>query len=277
MVNAKPSPFICPHCRQPLSVQSGSLRCLQRHSFDIAREGYVNLLLGKRPKFPGDSKAMLLARRRFLRAGHYQELLNTMAAITADLPAVATVLDAGCGEGHYLANLAAGWGDGVTLVGIDLAKDASKLAAKAAPTLHVAVADVNRLLPVADGCVDLLLNVFAPRSSAEFARVVGANGRLLTVIPASDHLASLRQQFGLLSIAADKTTVIEAQMAPSFALTAIHECRFSLPLPNTAVQDLIAMTPSARHLNAADWETIASSGSHTTTAAFELLLFQRQA
>lgn len=97
--------FSCPLCHQPLSREKNSYICPQRHQFDMAKEGYVNLLpvQHKRSRDPGDSAEMIQARRAFLDAGHYQPLRDAIVAqLRERLDEKATaVLDIGCGEGYY--------------------------------------------------------------------------------------------------------------------------------------------------------------------------------
>ncbi len=57
----------CPVCQSSLSYEAGSLRCPAGHSFDVAKQGYVNLL-GKPPK-NADTPDMVAARERFLAGG----------------------------------------------------------------------------------------------------------------------------------------------------------------------------------------------------------------
>jgi 23S rRNA (guanine745-N1)-methyltransferase len=161
--------------------------CPAGHSFDVSREGYVNLLLAgqRRSRTPGDSMEMVAARRQFLATGAYDPLSAAISAAVADHdPAV--VLDVGCGEGHHTRRVRA-----PVLLGIDVSKSAVATAARADPAGWYAVASAADL-PVADGSIDVALDVFGPSMPAEFARVVRPGGWVVAAHPGPDHLSDLR-------------------------------------------------------------------------------------
>lgn len=144
--------FSCPLCHQPLAHVNNSFICPQRHQFDVAKEGYVNLLpvQHKRSRDPGDSAEMMQARRAFLDAGHYQPLRDAIVEqLSARLDASATsILDIGCGEGYY-THAFAGALPTATTYGLDVAKVAIKAAARRYPQVTFCVASSHRL-PFAD-------------------------------------------------------------------------------------------------------------------------------
>lgn len=196
--------FRCPVCAAPLSGGK-TLVCPNRHSFDRARCGYVNLLLSNASKTQhGDDRAMVAARRAFLERGYYRPILRAVLdAATPCCPAGCRVLDAGCGEGWYTAELARALTDGglgFSLLGVDISKEALRAAAGRlrmygvglTGNFDLAVASVFHL-PVADRSCDLVLSLFAPCAPAEFARVLTPNGVLLRVVPAARHLWSLKR------------------------------------------------------------------------------------
>ncbi len=254
------------------------------HSFDVAREGYVNLLRRhkKLPGTVGDAPEMLRARREFLARGFYEPLsdvVNEMVATAvADHPAP-VIVDVGCGEGYYLRRLAQRLaGQPAALFGVDIAKTAVRLAAKGGGGYgRYLVADVNEQLPFADQSVHMLLNLFAPRHPAEFARLVTPGGLLLVVIPAPDHLQSLREQFALMGIQAEKEAHITAQFAGLFAAQPAQTVRFPLQLDTLSLSWLIQMMPGARHLTPPQQEAIAQSPALETVASFVVLRMMRDA
>src|SRR5262249_23546230 len=155
----------------------------------------------------GDSRAMLHARRAFLTAGHYEPIAEAVAGLVAEALSdpynshagrpSGCIVDVGCGEGYYLAGIqrrfdAAG-APVPPLIGLDVAKDAARLAARAHPAMAFEVADATTRLPLRDTCAEVVLSIFAPRNPDEFARVVRAEGRLLVVMPTYDHLSGLRR------------------------------------------------------------------------------------
>ncbi len=144
-------PFSCPLCHAPLSRHERAFICPQRHQFDIAKEGYVNLLpvQHKRSRDPGDNAEMMQARRAFLDAGHYQPLRDTICSLFEEtLPAEATaLLDIGCGEGYYTQAFAGvGRARGAQTVGLDVSKAAIRAAAKRYPQVMFCVASSTACL-----------------------------------------------------------------------------------------------------------------------------------
>lgn len=232
----------------------------------------MNLLAGKPlGALVGDSAEMVAARRAFLDAGHYRTLADCLGQIVAETkPRV--VADFGCGEGYYLSELArrAELSD-AQLYGTDISKPAV-VAARRVVAGRFAVADTNRFIPLPNGSVDLGLCIFAPRNAAEFARVVRPGGQLVVVIPAPQHLASLRERFSLLGIEADKPAKIAAQLS-NFASRGTQAVRVPLRLDEPALRGLIMMTPNARHREL----PLPAGGAEIfeTTAEFEIMRFER--
>jgi 23S rRNA (guanine745-N1)-methyltransferase len=175
----------CPHCSGSLGSISTGLACTNGHSFDRAREGYVNLMPSGRLKgrgVAGDSDEMIRARRAFFDAGHY---LPIAQAVSEAVGSADVVLDAGCGEGFYVAQLRSPerWG-------IDISKPAIKLASRRYPDISFAVGSSFHL-PVEDHSVDAVVSVFAPRPFEEFARVLKPGGFVVVASPGVDHLRGL--------------------------------------------------------------------------------------
>jgi 23S rRNA (guanine745-N1)-methyltransferase len=187
----------CPLCQQPLHAIARQFTCANRHSFDQAKEGYVNLLPVNRKHSadPGDNKAMLDSRRYFLQQGFYAPLASALAhtirTYFPDTTQPLTLLDAGCGEGYYLNQLAHTLGEQVQCCGTDISRAAMRLAAKQYPAMPFAVAS-SFDLPLADASMDVLVRVFAPASEAEIVRVLKPNGLYLWAYPAAQHLFELR-------------------------------------------------------------------------------------
>jgi 23S rRNA (guanine745-N1)-methyltransferase len=251
------APLICPNCGGPLAGDGerrgdfAALRCPAGHSFDVAREGYVNLSGGRSPKHPGDTREQVEARRAFFEAGYYAPLIDALAEIAAGRVAPSgVVLDAGSGEGTYTAALASAV-DGAVVIGLDVSKEAVRLAARTYSDPRFVVADLTGPIPLASGSVGLLTNIFAPRHPAEYARLLAPAGWLLVVIPTPDHLAGLRTRFDLLGIESDKQESVIAQMeAVGLRLAEVVPVAFPLSLDGPALMNLIAMTPSYHHLTA---------------------------
>lgn len=231
----------CPICRQPLQLDQHSWHCANRHSFDCAREGYVNLLPvnRKRSREPGDSAEMLRARRRFLEAGHYRPLVEAIAGLLPHTPG-RQLLDVGCGEGYYTRQLqAAGW-PAEALAGVDISKAGVRMAAKGQPGARFVVAG-SYDLPLAADSVDHLLRVFAPAGDAEMQRVVNPGGSLLDVAPGPGHLWSLKK-----ALYGEPREHAPPKAVEGFAPEVEMRCCFPLRLEGCeAIADFLAMTPFA--------------------------------
>lgn len=241
----------CPVCKQPLQRVENSLVCANRHSFDRAREGYVNLLLANKKKSadPGDNREMLESRRRFLQQGYYAPLAEGIANVVTQYYAEQleqgdslTVLDAGCGEGYYLDQLATVLPYAVQSYGTDISRTAMRMAAKQYSGMQFAVAS-SFDLPVADAAVDVLLRVFAPAADGEIVRVLREGGLYLWAYPGPRHLFELRQ---LVYDDPKLHSVDESKIPQGQGLT-LHDTlniSYALKLPDQAsVAALLAMTP----------------------------------
>ncbi len=270
--------FRCPVCRLGLEKPAGAppapWTCATGHSFDVAREGYVNLLIThqRRQRDPGDSAEMLQHRRRFLDAGHYGPLAEALAALARPGQAV---LDAGCGEGYYTR----AWPDdaeGLEVWAVDIAKPAVRLAAKRAGSRgpHYAVASVYDL-PVADASIDLALSVFAPLHSPEFERVLRPDGRLVTVTPGPDHLDGLKAKlFAEPEQHPERGPFDGADATTRLTLSASQRLRFELELDDPAtVADLLNMTPYAWYVSP-EVRLSVSESSLSTTVDFLVSTYQ---
>jgi 23S rRNA (guanine745-N1)-methyltransferase len=254
-------------CSGALHHEPGLLRCASRHSFDIAREGYVNLLTSadRERGIEGDTRAMLHARRRFLDAGHFAPLLD---ALREHVNGARCVVEVGCGEGYYIGGLAHEHG---RFIGIDIARDAVRMAAQRYRNATFAVANVRRRLYVESHAADVLLSIFAPRNPAEFARIVLPGGSLVIVVPTPAHMANVRAAHDMLDIEQAKEERIEQQFGADFALVQRRVLEYPLELGADALRDFIMMGPTARHHAADDVDEGAA-----TVASFVVLKLQRR-
>lgn len=238
----------CPVCRGGLTGSTNALRCARRHTADVARQGYVNLLPGGAGRAgSADSAEMVGARADFLSAGHYAPLV-TAVADEAATEAPELVVDAGAGTGYYASAVLERLPTAVGVAG-DLSKFAMRRAARAHPRLGAVVCDVWAELPLHDGVAGLVLNVFAPRNGPEFARVLGPGGRLIVVTPAAEHLRELIDPLGLLSVDAAKPERLERSLGPAFRLLWRRDCTYRMTLPAADVERLVLMGPSGYHLD----------------------------
>ncbi len=184
---------VCPVCGKALQQNGRALQCESGHSFDLAREGYVNLLTGSRKSGDaiGDSRGMARARRAFLEQGRFRPLADALAeeikALGKEKP---RVLDICCGEGYYSEQLQRALP--CRLLGFDLSKEMVRLAAKRGLDALFFVANLSAI-PLPDGCVDAALPRFAPFHEASFARVLAPDGALFSVVPGRRHLFELKE------------------------------------------------------------------------------------
>jgi 23S rRNA (guanine745-N1)-methyltransferase len=234
----------CPVCREPLALSEDKRRwaCPAGHSFDVAREGYVNLLLAgrRRSRQPGDSPEMVSARRRFLATGAYNPLSAAVAQVVAAAqPRV--LLDVGCGEGRHTRAVAA-----PTILAVDVARSAVAVAARAHPAGSYAVASAADL-PLPESAVDVVMSVFGPIIAVELARVVRPGGVVVTAHPGAAHLEGLRS---MVYPSARPHEVKQPLRGASewFSQTASIPVTFPVTVTDVAaLRDLFAMTPYRWH------------------------------
>ncbi|GAA2101394.1 methyltransferase domain-containing protein [Microlunatus panaciterrae] len=240
----------CPHCGDALSPTADrrGVHCQQGHSFDLARQGYLNLLRSG-PVKNADTTAMIQARDRFLAGGHYQPIADALRdELESGSAPVTTVLDAGAGTGYYLASVLDGL-PGARGLALDVSVAACRRAARVHRRLGAVVADTWQPLPVRTGGIDAVLTVFAPRNLAEFRRVLGPAGRLLIVTPLPEHLSEVRGPLQLLEIEPGKRERLETGSAGLFSEGVHRELRYPIRPTRSELTDLVAMGPNAFHLS----------------------------
>lgn len=246
----------CPLDAKPLTQLGNSLCCADGHSFDIARQGYANLLpvQNKRSRDPGDSREMVAARQRFLSAGHYQSIADAVAgAVLAALPKVsmASCLDAGCGEGYYLRALHSmvteGGADSIDLVGVDISKWAIQAAAKSELDATWVVAS-NARLPIVSSSIDAVLCMFGFPVLDEFSRILKESGVLILVEAGPNHLIELRDIIYAANKHADGDEKPSLSGFSRYATLSVTD-QISLN-SKSAIADLLTMTPHMYRANA---------------------------
>lgn len=257
-------PLLCPVCREPLELLAAApmgqsqLVCPSGHSYDAARQGYFNLLVGKGTAFESDTADMVQARSDFLEAGHFGPLAAAVAAaVVPCLPEErGAVLDAGTGTGHYLRAVldaaAAQRRRRVAAVGLDISKFALRRAARLNPEAVNLVSDVWQPLPLADKSVDAITVIFAPRNAAEFARVLRPAGRLVVVTPRTGHLAGIAAVTGMLGIEEGKETRLAEAMGSHFDAETSTDVEIPLALTRQEAANLAFMGPAGHHLGRKD-------------------------
>lgn len=259
-------------CRRPLERRERTLVCENRHSFDVARSGYVNLLQpqDRRSKNPGDTPDAVAARRRFLERGHADALVG---AIVRALPLQNgdALLDAGCGEGHHTDAFRRAYG--VRASGVDISVPAIELAAKRYPQCEWIVANADRFLPYADASFDAVASITARLSADEFHRVLKADGALLVAIPGADDLIELREAVQGERVERDRVERTIELFAPKFSLQQHASVRHVAHLDRESIQDVL--TSTYRGLRRSERERMSDIASMEVTLARDLLLLRR--
>ena len=263
--------LLCPVCGAELEKQEHALRCSAGHSFDIARQGYVNLLpvQQKRSLHPGDTREQVASRRRFLDTGLYAPICDALCETAAELGASGPVLDVGCGEGYYAARLARALG--CELVGLDISKEAVRCAAgryKQAVWLCATAAK----LPVADGSVGTLTSLFALTAAEEFRRVLRPDGLYFQVLAAQDHLLGLKSLIYPELTHKDKDSV---PRIPGFDRICSKPIRFAFSVHDEQVMDLLSMTPHVYRISKDGAARLAAAETLTDTASCVLNVYRK--
>ncbi len=262
----KESPFACPVCKSKLFRLPSYVRCLKGHSFDISKQGYINLLLDNtHNKRHGDDKLMVKSRTEFLEKGYYSDLRDALSEIVGT---DRIVLDAGCGEGYYTQKLS----ENNTVCGIDISKDALKAAAKRCPEVSFAVASISDI-PIKDGSQDIVINIFAPDSPDEYERILKPEGRLITVQPMENHLYELKS-------AVYDTPYLNPSVdtkRDGFKLISTKELKYNITLDsNEDIISLFKMTPYYYKTGSADQEKLLKLNSLTTSVEFLIAEYEKE-
>ncbi len=243
--------IICPLCQRPLIKQQRRWYCDNNHSFDIAKQGYTNLLpvQNKKSRSPGDDAEMVASRQRFLDKELYSNVAVALSKLASDYVKEyrlqhASIIDAGCGEGYYTEKIFRALTEQAIssdIVGVDI----SKYAVLAAARQHKAIAwfvAKSQAIPVDHHCADILISLFAPIASEEFQRCLKSNGLLIIASTGKQHLIELRK----IIYPQVKDEAFNPQTALSDTFTASDSIRIYHPIEladNKTIQDLLAMTP----------------------------------
>lgn len=240
----------CPHCQAALALSDGVLRCQEGHAFDVARQGYVNLLVPGTHTGTADTPEMIAARMAWFATGHFRPLVDRVAGVVAALAehAEGCIVDMGAGTGEYLAAALVRL-PGREGLALDVSKHACRRAAQVGERVGAVVCDAWGKLPLADGSAAIIMSIFAPRNPSEFARVLAGGGALVIVTPNAGHLASLVEFLQLVTVEPKKDQRLETQLAPYFSPTGAEQFEYELLLSRGEAAWLAGMGPSARHVS----------------------------
>lgn len=263
----------CPVCQKPLIRGEKNYCCEEKHSFDIARDGYVNLLLGTAGTH-GDNRLMIAARQSFLNAGFYCDLATAYAAMLQKLPLEegAVLLDAGCGEGYYLSVACTALaGKNLRFLGFDISKDALHFASKRNLPTSLFVASAYRV-PVLPGKVSVLSLFFSPFCREEILRMLKPGGFFIMAIPGEKHLFSLKKAI----YDAPYPNKPHPFALDGFTLLSHRHTENNILLSSQEeIQALFAMTPYYYKTSERDRQKLSVLEELKTETSFELLLYRK--
>ncbi|WP_407509295.1 putative RNA methyltransferase [Acinetobacter baumannii] len=264
--------LMCPVCRQRLELVSKTWRCEQGHSYDIAKQGYVNLhvVQHKHSKNPGDTPESVDARRAFLQGGYYQPLQQAVVHLLKDLKAK-MVLDIGCGEGYYTSAMQQVVEQ---CIGVDIAKKAVQRAAKLNDKVTWVVG-TGATLPVVNQSMDVCTSLFSPIPQTEILRVLKDDGYLIVVTPATDHLYAMREAL-FEQVNPHTPQKFVEQLQDLFELKEQQVIDAPLVLDQQALKNLIAMTPYAYKASPERRMQLEQRAHLQVTASFQIYLFQKR-
>ena len=250
--------FACPICQENLTLVENSLKCKNRHSFDVAKFGYVNLAPQIKQSANYD-KENFQNRQLILEAGFYQAILEAVSDLLSNSKNAKTILDIGCGEGFYSRKLQESHSD-KTFYAFDISKDSVQIAAKSEPNWAVNwfVGDLARL-PIKDASMDLLLDIFSPANYGEFRRVLSKNGILIKVIPTENHLKEIRQKIQDQLTKKDYSNQdIKNHFQEHFSILSSQTASLTKTITAEQLQALLSMTPLLFHVDQSkiDWSDL---------------------
>ena len=260
--------YQCPLCKHTLYSGINTLTCTNNHSFDYAKEGYINLLpvQQKNSKQPGDNLDMVQARRAFLNTGHYRFLQQSVAELVASF-CPENVIDLGCGEGFYTQAIASL--TNANVYGLDISKSAIKYAAKRYKTCNFSVASISQA-PFADNEANVLVSIFAPLFEQELNRLLTQHGSLIVASPGPWHLKELKQY-----IYKEVNDHSPIDVPAHFELVTQDLIEQKVLLNFTDVKNLITMTPFAWKFRPEHWQLLEQQGEHTVTLSFYVSHFKK--
>ena len=262
---------MCPVCGEMLIESEKSFSCQNRHLFDKARKGYVNLLLGRDASLHGDSKDMALARYEVMQAGIYAPLQAcVIQTLKKHVLHPAVIADCGCGECYYTEAVQNTFPD-AQILATDISKAVLEVANRRDKRIHRAVASTYRL-PIASACCDAALNIFSPFAAEEYARILKPGGRLLTVIPLEKHLWELKQAvYEKPYFNEPKNTALVG-----YSLIEENECTYTKTLTQAHCAAVFDMTPYHIKTAPQDRQKLDSICEMNITFSCKVLLYRKE-
>ncbi|HFO0029016.1 TPA: putative RNA methyltransferase [Streptococcus pneumoniae] len=255
---ASATAFACPICQENLTLLETNFKCCNRHSFDLAKFGYVNLAPQIKQSANYDKENFQNC-QQILEAGFYQAILDAVSDLLASSKTTTTILDIGCGEGFYSRKLQESHSE-KTFYAFDISKDSVQIAAKSEPNWAVNwfVGDLARL-PIKDANMDILLDIFSPANYGEFRRVLSKDGILIKVIPTENHLKEIRQRVqDQLTNKEYSNQDIKEHFQEHFTILSSQTASLTKTITAEQLQALLSMTPLLFHVDQSkiDWSQL---------------------
>ncbi|VNN36089.1 23S_rRNA m1G745 methyltransferase [Streptococcus pneumoniae] len=255
---ASATAFACPICQENLTLLETNFKCCNRHSFDLAKFGYVNLA-PQIKQSANYNKENFQNRQQILEAGFYQAILDAVSDLLASSKTTTTILDIGCGEGFYSRKLQESHSE-KTFYAFDISKDSVQIAAKSEPNWAVNwfVGNLARL-PIKDANMDILLDIFSPANYGEFRRVLSKDGILIKVIPTENHLKEIRQRVqDQLTNKEYSNQDIKEHFQEHFTILSSQTASLTKTITAEQLQALLSMTPLLFHVDQSkiDWSQL---------------------
>lgn len=273
MINFNCNSLLCPVCGQALAQNGGSLICPQNHTYDIARQGYVNLLpvQQKHSLSPGDTPEMLTARRNFLNEGHYSRICGDVVNALGAIPGgVSSIADVGCGEGYYTAEFLRQF-PAARIIGADISKAAVRMAASRTHQISWITATASHL-PIEEGSMDGLTAMFSLFCEEEFARVLRSGGRVIEITAGTNHLIELKR------VIYDEVFEQHKRPKPTQGFLREVSCElksFRMTLDGKQLHDLLLMTPHTLRVKPENRERLEAMASLQLTAEYFIRVMEK--
>lgn len=268
--------MICPICREKLILNDKVCRCTNNHCYDVARQGYVNLLpvQNKKSLNPGDNKEMLTARRSFLETDIYMPICSSVTSNAKRMLENINkpkILDIGCGEGYYTKKIADCFNN-CSCAGVDISKHGVRMACSRSKDINWIVATAS-VLPVASNEIDLITAIFSLLAENEFLRVLKKGGCVIEITAGNNHLIELKEII--------YETVFEQHKAPSEVCAGFKEISrekesFKFTLSNKQLQELLRMTPHFWRIHKERREELEQISSLDLTAEYWVRILQKE-
>lgn len=258
------SKYKCPNCQRDLEKFEQSWKCSNNHSFDIAKEGYVNLILANKKSSlqSGDGREMILARDAFLQLGLYDFLIDFILKLDLEGGRKVGFLEIGCGSAYYLDKIAKALSI-EEVYGSDISKEAIKFCAKKYRNYHFSV-DNSFDMNFRDSSFDLILSIFSPFKNSEIERIMAKKGRFIMVRQNVGHLKEIYKLVGMPEKEKAEVMFENLKLVKSFDL------KKRIRVSDEQLQLLIAMSPLAWKI---DQEAILPGAIKQITVSFKIAVY----